>query len=86
MIWVVTDVVAHDITSPTTEHRHYLRHDGNTFEFYNDLRAIGAAERTRWGGWKWLDEADTIRVYFIGGLAGDNCVVTVTGHIMTLET
>ena len=84
--WVVTTASANNQTSPTTEH-FYLVHRGAQFAyFYREAWAILAWIPTTWGGHVYLGEGDTVRVNFIGGLAGDTCVVELTGYVMTLET
>ena len=84
-IWVVTNIVARDRTTATTEHEHQLFHDGGEVRFGHVLAAMAADIFSYWSGWIWLDPSDTIRVYFLGGLAGDTCHVHLTGYIMTLE-
>jgi len=85
-IWHITNITAYDATSPTTQHTFILRHGGVDFEIDTEVAAIAAWQTTHYHGHVWLDENDTIRVYFIGGLVGDTCHVILTGHSMTLET
>jgi len=84
--WIVTTISVADNTTPTTHHYVDNRHDGVNVRIYDELRAIGAAERTQWGGHVYLDPGDTVRAWFVGGLGGDSCVVDLNGYRMTLET
>lgn len=84
-IWCVTNICALDATSATTRHDYLLNHDAAQYRFGESVAAFPAGGLSYWGGWKWLDPGDTIRVGFIGSLAGDTCTILLTGHIMTLE-
>lgn len=84
-IWGVTNVYANDLTSPTTRHAYDLRHNGAAYGIGEVVAAFAAGVGTYWSGWVWLDSADVIRVYFVGGLAGDSCIVRLVGYRMTLE-
>jgi len=85
-IWCVTNITAYDRTSPTTEHRFQLNHNGVRYGFGHEAAAFAAYDASYWGGQRWLDPDDTVRTYFIGSLLGDTCDVVLTGYIMTLET
>jgi len=84
-IWVVTSVVAGDTTTATTRQYIMNRHNGADVNIHDEIRAFTTSERIRWSGHTYLDVGDVIRVGFIGSLAGDNCVVDITGYRMTTE-
>lgn len=85
-IWCVTNIQAFDATNPTTEHRFQLRHDGISYGIGEQTAALAALDSSYWNGLTWLDYQDTIRVYYIGALAGDTCYILLSGYAMTLET
>ncbi len=84
-IWKVTNVDVVDITTPTTEHRYNTFVGAVLCRFDTITQAFAAAEHSAYHGEVWLDAGDVIRCYFIGGLVGDRCIVTLTGYRMTLE-
>ena len=84
-IWHVTNVWAVDYTTATTRFTINLNHNAVEFPCHGRDLAAAAAFPWSWGGHVWLDPSDTIRAYFAGGLAGDNCSIRMTGEYMTLE-
>lgn len=85
-IWIVTAASAYDQTSATTRQLYCHRHVGTNYVLAEWTEAMPALKEGFHRGWTPLVENDTIRVYFIGALAGDICSVTTSGYIMTLET
>jgi len=86
VVWIITNVVAQDITTPLTAIRLASRSGAGTINFYAITRAIVAGEYVPWGGFVALETGDTIRAYFEGSLAADTCWVWLTGYVMTKET
>jgi len=84
-VWVLTNVKAVDRTSATTGYDLGLLHNAVNRWFAGETRAIAAGQRSYWHGHVYLDPGDAIRFYPAGAIAGDQCNVTVTGYIMTLE-
>jgi len=84
--WKITNICVVDATSPCTAIRFYTRVGVTTYDLHWDTAAFAAGERHTWQGEVYLDAGDVIRVYFIGALAADTCVIRLFGHIMTLET
>lgn len=84
--WLITTAVARDDTTPVTEIRLSNLHDAVDYEIDSQLKAFAAGERHSWTGLTLLDPSDTIRALFIGGLAGDNVRLRLTGLTMTKET
>ncbi|GAI88225.1 unnamed protein product [marine sediment metagenome] len=85
-VWVVTSVSAIDMTSPTTEVIMTIARGASVHYFHTEEIAKGAGKAWTVQCEKHLVMNDFVQVYFIGGLEGDQCWVTVTGHIMTLES
>jgi len=82
---VITTIAANDATSPCTEIAFANRHDGVNVWLHHEVRAFPAGIRSQWQGMTILDNADTIRAYFIGALAGDTVAIDITGYRMTVE-
>jgi len=85
-IFCVTSIASKLLDRATTIHEYRLLHNAVSFRFGETRKAIAADQWVFWQGWKWIDPADVIRVYFTGGIAGDECWVILTGFNMTLET
>lgn len=85
-IWVVTTVAAYDNTTACTKIRMYCTQAGVSSVFAEEVRAYAIAESLIWGGHLYMEEGDTMRVYFTGGLIGDACRIHAQGYKMTLET
>lgn len=83
---VITTIVAQDMTSAVTEIVFALRHDGVNVFIHNEVKAFAIAERSCWSGQTIMDDGDTIRVYCLGGLAGDTIALSLTGYRMTIES
>ncbi len=86
VVWVIINIGAWDLTSPTTEHAYQLIKVGDDPYFYNEIRAFGAGSMSRYYYSLWMVPGDVVRCHFIGSLAGDTCGVHLLGHVMTLET
>ena len=84
-VWHVTAITATDATSPTTEHEYHERRAGVDYLFHRHTAAFPAWASSQWGGDLWLRDGDVIRVYFLGGLAGDSVWVRVLGEVFTEE-
>jgi len=84
--WVVTTVVAFDVTTAVTRITMDTVHDGVRCEIHAEERAFGLVERACWSGHTYLDKDDEIRAYFQGGLAGDQVRLRITGYQMDYET
>ncbi|GAI61420.1 unnamed protein product [marine sediment metagenome] len=84
--WVVTSVVARDVTSPTTAIALHNFHNGVGTNIKRELRAFAANEDLCWTGHTYLDVDDVILAEYSGGLVGDTCGLHVTGYVMTVET
>ena len=84
-IWHVTNIWTLNYTTATTRLTINLNHDAVEVPFHSQDLAASPAFPWTWGGDVWLDPSDTIRAYFAGGLAGDNCSIRMTGEYMTLE-
>ncbi len=78
-VWLITTVMAKDKTSATTRMLFTSLRSGVEYDFYHQKKAFAADEDMCWEGQLYLGAADRVRVYFVGGLAGDNCLVTITG-------
>lgn len=85
-IWVVTTTQGWNNTTAVAAIRFENVHNAGRTPYHQEQKAFAISERSTWGGHTYLDPGDTVRVYFIGGLAGDACEMAVTGYIMTLET
>ena len=85
-IWVVTNLSAIDLTSPTTIHGHVLQDDGISALFAQKIAAFAAGTPSWWTGHLFLVPGDVVRVYFTNALLLDTCRIDLTGYIMTLET
>lgn len=85
-VWVVTSVSVIDMTSPTTEVIIQIRRGASNYYFHEEeaYKSAGRAWTVQCA--KHLTVDDLVRVYFIGGLAGDECWITLTGHRMTKES
>ncbi len=79
-VWEITNVVAQDRTSPTTRHAYIQVRGAIEAMFYDQVQAFGTFGLSHWHGHVWLEHDDVIRVYFDGALAGDSCLVDVTGY------
>ena len=84
-IWVVTSVSAIDMTTPTTEVIMMIRRGEASYYFHAENAYKHASQAWTVQCQKHLTVDDVVQVYFIGGLAADDCWVTLTGHIMTAE-
>jgi len=84
-VWVVTTICGSEVVRPTTAMLFGVNHDGGFYMAGIETRAIGTDEHVCWSGHMYLDAADYVRVYFIGGQAGDGTRVYVTGYRMTAE-
>lgn len=84
-VWVVTSVSGVDMTTPTTEVLMTILRGETLYYFHTDNAYKHAGQAWTVQCEKHLTEDDLVQVYFSGGLAGDDCWVTLTGHIMTLE-
>ncbi len=85
-IWVVTNVAAYDRITATTSHAYYTPEGVDLIAFRRQTEAFGIGIFSEYHGLVYLEEGDVVRVHFTGALAGDDCVVQLTGQIMTLET
>lgn len=85
-VWCVTTIAAYDRTSATTRHVYVTRRNGVVLAIGENIAALAADKPSFWSGWTWLDTDDRIRVYFTGGLVGDNCRIETQGYKMTKET
>ncbi len=85
-IWVVTNAVAYDRTTATTQHLYGSMEGADFITFYRQTEAFGVGVVSDYQGLLYLEEGDAVKVYFTAALAGDDCVVQLTGQIMTLET
>jgi len=85
-IWKVSNIMSLDVDNATTLHSYNLRRAGSTYWVAEDRRAIPADERGFFKGEIWLAPTDTIRLYFTGSDNGDDALVSLFGHRMTLET
>ncbi|GAI90309.1 unnamed protein product, partial [marine sediment metagenome] len=85
-IWVITNLVATDTTSPTTRHIHRLRVGAANTTFSSEQRAFAIGDQSQWHGHIYLAPTNVVRVSFEGAAANDWCVVEITGYQMTLET
>jgi len=85
VIWVVTTISVVDVTTAPTQVYIMNRHNAVEYIIKHEVKAFVASEQCYWQGHTYLDQGDTIRAYFIGGLAGNTCNVFLTGYIMTLE-
>jgi len=84
-IWKVTNISCMDATSATTEHRYTVFRAPNDYRFDTVIAAMAAGVYSHHHGEVYLHPGDVIRMWFIGGLAGDTLHVFLTGTIMTLE-
>lgn len=84
-VWVVTSIAAIDMTTPTTEviMMIWRGEAGYYFHAENAYKPAGQAWTLQCE--KHLAFGDLVQAYFIGGLAADDCYVTLTGHTMTKE-
>ncbi len=85
-IWVVTNAVAYDRITATTNHLYGTMEGADFIAFHRQTEAFGVGIFSEYHGLLYLEEGDVARVYFTGALANDDCVVQLTGYIMTLET
>lgn len=85
-IWKVINIRAVDITSPTTAHIYLIQRGANFWYFYEPAAALAANVSSYFYQELWLEPTDVVRVYFVGGLAGDSCNVTLLGYEMTKAT
>ncbi len=85
LIWKVTNIAARDGTTATTQHAYAVFQAATLYWFDEIIQAFGVNAASIYQNELWLDPGDVVRVYFTGGLAGDNIEITMTGHIMTLE-
>lgn len=85
LVWVVTNVNAVDTTSPTTRIRLRIVRGALAWFFGDETAAFPINTPMVWGGHVYLEHDDVIFADFIGSLAGDTCMVTLTGYVMTKE-
>lgn len=85
-IWRIFNIGAVDITTATTDHRLRVFVAPTSHALLDDDTGWGANARSYHQLDVWLHPGEVIRVYFVGGLAGDTCQVNLLGYIMTLET
>lgn len=85
-VWVVTSVSGIDMTTATTGVIMMIARDVTGYYWHEEEKAKGSGRAWTVQCEKHLVADDFVQVHFIGGLAGDECWVTLTGHIMTLET
>ncbi len=86
LIWHVTHIAAADLTNATTAHDYAIEHDLSGYAFHWDVAAFATGVHSQYPCNLWLDPSDDIYVTFVGGQAGDSCLVRLIGEIMTLET
>ena len=84
-IWCVTNLRAFDQDNATTRHRYLLHHDGASYGFGETVADFAFSDPSYWHPFVWLDQGDTIRIYFQGALATNTCTIHLTGYRMTLE-
>ncbi len=84
-IWAVTNALAVDGTTPTTEQQYFIRIGGANELLQYATAAFAAGRYSVYKGRFWLVPGTVLRVYFIGGLVGDTCAVRLIGHSMTIE-
>jgi len=85
-IWHVTNLSVVDNTTALTIVSFRLFSGGVEYIIHDYAAAIPATEPTSKPCDLWLDPTDRIRVWLVGSLAGDTCVLSTLGNIMTLET
>jgi len=85
-IWMVTNAAAYDRTTATTSHLYCTPEGADLIVFRRQTEAFAVGIPSEYHGLVCLEEGDVVRVFFTGALAADDCVVQLTGYIMTLET
>lgn len=85
-LWKVTSVGVQNQTSPFTRVEMMIRRGATDYHFHSETFAWGAGAFASVQCEKWLATTDIIRVWLAGALAGDTIKISLTGHVMTLET
>lgn len=86
LVWHVTHVGARDNTSPPTALLLALSINGTFSEVANDVRAIAAQETLTSKVDLWLEPNHFIRAVFAGSLVDDQCVIDLSGEVLTKES
>lgn len=86
IVWHITRVGATNRDNPITALRFEVMDPANPRTLHEERAAFGTMEWFHTPVNIWLTPTQYVRVYYIGGQAGDGCYVTLHGEIMTLET
>lgn len=78
-VWKITNVVVRDATSAITQIAASVYDGATAYDFWRHIAAIGAGVYTSYSCEVWMEATDVIRVYFVGGLANDSCLIILTG-------
>lgn len=85
-IWAITNICTKDITSPTTKTLMALLRDVTAVIFHEHFFDVPANVRVCVHSHQFLTPGDVVETYLVGSLAGDTCLIELTGYDMTRET